>query len=176
MADVDPSLRPRPAINRDNQFFWDGARLHELRVQTCNDCGDVSYPPRPCCVKCGSFDLGWQVSSGRGVVYAWAVPHHPQVAGFEYPVSVVLVELEEGVRIVSNLVDADRDDLRIGLEVEVCWLDSHPALVEGAVDSRGPISLPQFRPRTGGGGAASGATGDATSGTASVDAASGVAS
>lgn len=148
MAETDPSLRPRPAINRDNQFFWDGARGHELRVQTCNGCGAQSFPPKPCCSACGSFELGWRVSTGRGVVYAWAVPHHPQVPGFDYPVPVVLVELEEGVRIVSNLIDADRDQLRIGLEVELGWLDSHPALVDGATDSRGPISLPQFRPRT----------------------------
>jgi len=147
MADADTSRRPRPSINRDNQFFWDGARAHELRVQTCESCGAASYPPRPCCAACGSFDLGWRVSSGRGVVYAWAVPHHPQVPGFDYPLFVVLVELEEGVRLVSNLVDVERDQLRIGLEVEVCWLDSHPALVQDVADSRGPISLPQFRPR-----------------------------
>jgi hypothetical protein len=59
---------------------------------------------------------------------------------------VALIELEEGVRIVSNLVNIEREHLRIGLPVEVCWLDSHPALVEGADDSRGAISLPQFRP------------------------------
>ena len=152
MVQADTSRRPRPAINRDNQFFWDGARAHELRIQTCESCGAVSYPPRPCCAECGSFELGWRVSTGRGLVYAWAVPHHPPVPGFDYPLFVVLVELEEGVRIVSNLVDAERDDLRIGLEVEVCWLDSHPALVDEASDSRGPISLPVFRPRTTAGG------------------------
>jgi uncharacterized protein len=156
MVDADPSLRPRPAINRDNQFFWDGARCHELRLQTCESCGAISFPPRPCCAECGSFDLAWQVSSGRGVVYAWAVPHHPQVPGFDYPVLVVLVELDEGARIVSNLVDATREQLHIGLEVEVCWLDSHPAIVEDATDSRGSIVLPQFRPRAGAGVAAAG--------------------
>lgn len=148
VTEPDPSKRPRPSINRDNQFFWDGARRHELRIQRCDACGALSYPPLPCCAQCGSFDLSWVVSSGKGTIYAWAVPHHPPVPGFAYPLFVVLVELEEGVRIVSNLVDADREQVRIGQPVELCWLDSHPALEEGADDSRGPISLPQFRPRT----------------------------
>jgi uncharacterized OB-fold protein/acyl dehydratase len=146
--DPDPALRPRPAINRDNQFFWDGARQHELRVQTCDDCGAAYFPPTPRCAACSSFALGWRVSSGRGTVYATAVPHHPQANGFRYPLAVALIELEEGVRLVSNIVGIETADLRIGLPVEVCWLDSHPALVEGADDARGPITLPQFRPRT----------------------------
>jgi uncharacterized OB-fold protein/acyl dehydratase len=145
-ANTDPSLRPRPSINRDNQFFWDGARRHELRVQVCSNCAETFFPPKPRCSGCGSFDLGYRVSSGRGVVYAWAVPHHPPAPGFGYPLLVALIELEEGVRIVSNVVNIERQHLRIGLPVEVCWLDSHAALVDGTDDSRGPISLPQFRP------------------------------
>jgi uncharacterized protein len=144
--DPNPANRPRPAINRDNQFFWDGARAHELRVQVCNKCGAGYHPPKPRCSACGSFDLGYRVSAGRGTVYAWAVPHHPQAPGFRYPVLVGLIELDEGVRLVSNVVNIERAQLHIGMPVEVCWLDSHPALVEGADDSRGPISLPQFRP------------------------------
>jgi uncharacterized OB-fold protein len=147
-TDPDPARRPRPAINRDNQFFWDGARRHELRVQTCDRCGATYFPPTPRCSACGSFDLGWQVSAGRGTVYATAVAHHPQVNGFAYPLAIALVELDEGVRLLSNVVDIDPGDVRIGLPVEVCWLDSHPALVEGADDADGPITLPQFRPRT----------------------------
>jgi uncharacterized OB-fold protein len=144
---ADPSKRPRPGINRDNQFFWDGCRQHELRVQTCNACQAHYFPPTPRCSRCGSFDLGWTVSAGRGTVYATAVPHHPQLPGFDYPVLVALVELDEGVRLVSNVVDIERDQLQIGLPVEVCWLDSHPALVDGADDASGPITLPQFRVR-----------------------------
>jgi len=87
------------------------------------------------------------VSSGRGAVYATAVPHHPQAPGFDYPLLVAVVELEEGVRLVSNVVGIERDELRIGLPVEVCWLDSHPALVPDATDATGPITLPQFRVR-----------------------------
>ncbi len=74
------------------------------------------------------------------------MPHYPQVPGFKYPVIVGLVELEEGPRLVSNIVGVDRDQLEIGMPLEVTWLDTHPALVEGATDSRGPITIPQFRP------------------------------
>jgi hypothetical protein len=86
------------------------------------------------------------VASGRGRLYSWAIPYHPQAPGFTYPVVAGLVELEEGTRLVSNIVGCRRQDLRIGMPLEVCWLDSHPALVEGATDARGPITLPQFRP------------------------------
>jgi uncharacterized OB-fold protein len=144
--DPDPARRPRPAINRDNQYFWDGARRHELRIQTCNRCGSKYFPPSPRCANCGSFDMGFTVASGRGTLYSWAAPHHPQVDGFRYPVLVGLVELEEGTRLVSNVVGCTRDQLQVGMPLELFWLDSHPALVEGADDSRGPISLPQFRP------------------------------
>lgn len=142
----DPSLRPRPAVNRDNEFFWDGARRHELRIQQCQACKELHNPPTPRCWHCGSFDMGWIVSSGRGRLYSFAVPHYPQVNGFRYPVLVGLVELEEGARLVSNIVGVSREQLRVGMDLELTWLDSHPAQVEGATDSRGPISLPQFLP------------------------------
>jgi hypothetical protein len=90
--------------------------------------------------------MGYVVASGRGQLYSWAAPHYPQANGFRYPVLVGLVELEEGVRLVSNIVACQRRHLEVGMPLEVCWLDTHPALVEGATDSRGPISIPQFRP------------------------------
>ncbi len=144
--DPDPARRPRPAINRDNQFFWDGARAHELRVQTCARCGAKYFPPTPRCWACGSMELAWTVASGRASLYSFAAPHYPQAAGFRYPVLVGLVALDEGTRLVSNIVGCERGDLRIGMPLELCWLDRHPAQVEGATDSRGAISLPQFRP------------------------------
>ena len=144
--DPDPALRPRPAVNRDNQFFWDGARQHELRIQRCEKCAMLHSPPIPRCAGCGSFDMGYTVASGRGTLYSFAAPHYPQANGFRYPVLVGLVELEEGTRVVANLVGVALDQVSVGLPLELTWLDSHPAIVEGATDSRGPISLPQFRP------------------------------
>ena len=144
--DPDPALRPRPAVNRDNRYFWDGARAHELRIQRCDECGEQYFPPTPRCWRCGSFSMGYAVASGRGTLYSYAVPHYPQANGFRYPVVVGLVELEEGTRLVSNIVGCPRQHVRVGMPLELCWLDSHPATLEGATDARGSVSLPQFRP------------------------------
>ena len=146
--DPDPARRPRPATNLDNQFFWDGARRRELRIQQCEGCGALHNPPTPRCPDCGSFDQGWIVASGRGHLYSFAVPQYPQVNGFRYPVFVGLIELEEGPRLVSNVVGVTRDQLEVGMPLEITWLDSHPAQEEGALDARGSITLPQFRPAT----------------------------
>jgi acyl dehydratase len=100
----------------------------------------------PSCERCGQFDLGYIVASGKGTLYSFAVPHHPPAPGFRYPVFVGLIELAEGVRVMSNVVDVERAHVRVGMPLEVCWLDSHPALVAGEWDSRGAITLPQFRP------------------------------
>jgi uncharacterized protein len=144
--DPDPAKRPRPAMNQDHQGFWDAARRHELVIPTCHACGTRYFPATPRCWHCGSFDMGWTGASGRGRLYSFAVPHHPQTNGFRYPILVGLVELDEGVRLVSNIVGCRRDDLAIGMPLEVCWLDSHPPLVEGDDGVLGPITLPQFRP------------------------------
>jgi uncharacterized protein len=150
--DPNPALRPRPGINRVNQPLFDGYRAHELRIPRCNGCGRLFFPPLPRCSTCGSFDVGYAVSTGRATVYSYTVVHHPPVPGFRYPLVTALVELEplEGqtVRFVADMVGVRPDDVEIGMPVELEWLDSHPALVDGATDSRGPISLPQFRPAT----------------------------
>ncbi len=144
--DPDPARRPRPAMNPDNQGFFEAARRHELAIPTCQGCGTRYFPPTPRCWHCGSFDMGWTVTSGRGHLYSFAVPHHPQVNGFRYPLLVGLVELEEGVRLVADLVACRRQDLAIGMPLEVCWLDSHPAIDPSDDGVAGPITLPQFRP------------------------------
>ncbi|EFC84660.1 MaoC family dehydratase N-terminal domain-containing protein [Parafrankia sp. EUN1f] len=144
--DPDPARRPRPAINRDNQFFWDGTRARELRIQRCDGCGALFSPPTARCWHCGGFELGWIVASGRGRLYSHAVVHHPPAPGFRYPLPVGLVELAEGTRVVADLVGCPPAGLRVGMPVELTWVETHPALVDGASDERGPITLPAFRP------------------------------
>jgi uncharacterized OB-fold protein len=146
--DPSPSLRPRPAINADNAAVWEGYRRHELRIPACHGCGALIFPPSPRCALCGGFDIGYAVASGNGRLYSFTVVHQPQVPGFRYPLPVGLVELDEGPRIVADLIGVTPDQLRVGMRLEVDWLDSHPALVAGATDSRGPVTLPQFRPAT----------------------------
>ena len=147
-ADPSPHLRPRPGINRDNQNLYDGYRAHELRIPRCNACGRLFFPPSPRCSECGSFDMGYTVASGRATLYSFTVVHHPQVPGFRYPLVVGLAALDEGPRFVADLIGVRPDQVEIGMPLQVEWLDSHPAQVEGATDSRGPISIPQFRPAT----------------------------
>ncbi|MEM7410526.1 MAG: bifunctional MaoC family dehydratase N-terminal/OB-fold nucleic acid binding domain-containing protein [Myxococcota bacterium] len=111
--------RPKPAQNTDNAFFWEGVAQGELRIQRCLDCGHLQHPPTPMCPKCQSLQRGFVVSSGRGEVYSFVVAHHPAIPPFAYPNAIVLVELEEGTRVVSNLVGVDPADITIGMPVEV---------------------------------------------------------
>ena len=118
--------RPRPAINEDTEFFWEGVNAGELRIQRCAACGTLRHPPRPACGACGSLESDHAVASGRGTVYSFVVHHYPAVPGFEPPFVVVLVELEEGVRLVSNLVDGGPEDVQIGMPVEVAFTEVEP--------------------------------------------------
>ena len=101
----DLGTRPSPPIGRDNAYFWEGVEAGELRLQRCNACGVVRHPPSPLCDRCGSSDMGYVVSSGRGVIYSHVTHHYPKLPGVQLPHVVLLVELEEGVRIVSELAE-----------------------------------------------------------------------
>ena len=97
--------RPRPAMNEDTDFFWEGAKRGELLIQRCASCSTLRHPPRPACGSCGSLEWDTLRASGRGTVHSYVVHHYPPVPGFEPPYVVVLVELEEGTRLISNLVE-----------------------------------------------------------------------
>ena len=114
--------RPRPAIDQDTSFFWEGAKKGELLIQRCVSCGTLRHPPRPACAACRSLEWDTQRASGRGTVHSYVVHHHPQVPGFEPPYAVVLVELEEGTRLVSNLVGVDPSEVTIGMPVAMYLL------------------------------------------------------
>lgn len=107
----------RPAVNRDTAFFWEGTRQGELRVQRCEDCGALRHPPGPLCAGCGSTRRGHVVATGRGTVFSYVVHHHPPVPGKELPLVIVLVELEEGVRMLGELHDVDPATVEIGQPV-----------------------------------------------------------
>lgn len=128
-------LRPRPAINRDNAFWFEAAREHRLVIQRCVSCGALRHPPGPCCPECRSF--AWDVveSGGRASVYSFVVSHHPRHPAFDHPVIVAVVDLAEGTRLTTNLVDIAPERAEIGMPVELRWLDADPDL-----------SLPVFGP------------------------------
>ena len=121
-AKPDVGARVAPAVGRDNAFFWEGVQAGELRIQKCGGCGVLRHPPAPLCARCGSTDQGYVVSSGRGTVYSHVTHHYPPLPGVVLPHTALLVELEEGVRIISELAaGADPEKVRIGLPVEVVF-------------------------------------------------------
>jgi uncharacterized OB-fold protein/acyl dehydratase len=127
--------RPRPALTQDNRFFFDGAKEHKLLIQRCTECGTLRHPPRPACRVCRSFEWDTLTASGRGTIYSFVVNHYPQVPAFDYPLVVVLVELEEGTRLVANVAGITPEDVAIGMPV-VCDFE--------AFDD--DLTLPVFRP------------------------------
>ncbi|MFC4059171.1 bifunctional MaoC family dehydratase N-terminal/OB-fold nucleic acid binding domain-containing protein [Planomonospora corallina] len=127
--------RPRPALNRDNVFWFEAARGHRLLIQRCASCKALRHPPGPCCPECRSFDWDTVEASGRGHVYSYVVNHHPRHPAFDYPLVVAVVELAEGTRLITNLVGAAPEEVTIGMPVVLDWIDPDPDL-----------SLPVFRP------------------------------
>jgi len=128
-------LRPRPALTQDNRFWFEGALAHKLLIQRCTSCGTLRHPPLPACGVCGALDWDTLEASGRGELYSFVVVHYPQVAAFEYPLPIGLVALEEGTRVVANIEGIAPGALRIGLPLEVRFVDYDDEL-----------SLPVFGP------------------------------
>ncbi|WP_405933823.1 bifunctional MaoC family dehydratase N-terminal/OB-fold nucleic acid binding domain-containing protein [Streptomyces sp. NBC_00827] len=113
------SRRPRPVINRDNAGFWEGVARHQLLIQRCSGCGALRFPWLPGCNACGCLEWDTVEASGDGTVYSYVVMHHPPFPAFDPPYAVGLVELSEGVRMVSNVVGVPYDKVRIGMPVRL---------------------------------------------------------
>ncbi len=127
--------RPRPAVTQDNAFWFAGAREHKLLIQRCASCGTLRHPPLPACGTCGSLEWDTVEASGRGTLYSYVVVHYPQVAAFEYPLPIGLVELEEGTRVVANLGGVEPGSISVGMELQAEFVDHDEEL-----------SLPLFVP------------------------------
>ncbi|NUK26122.1 bifunctional MaoC family dehydratase N-terminal/OB-fold nucleic acid binding domain-containing protein [Streptomyces lunaelactis] len=135
------SRRPRPVINRDNAGFWDGVAEHRLLIQRCGECAALRLPWLPGCNACGSPEWDTVEAGGAGTVYSYVVMHHPPFPAFDPPYAVGLIELAEGVRMVTNVVGVPYDKVRIGMPVqlEFLWVDEE-------------LELPVFRGPDGGAG------------------------
>lgn len=138
MTEAGEITRPAPIVTDDNRFYWDAAVEGRLVTQRCRQCGRLRHPPRPMCPECHSLEFEIIDLMGEGEVYSYAILHHPQNPAFDYPVIAALIDLTEGVRVLSNLVDIDPKDITIGMSVTV---DFRPTRHDGAV--------PVFRPRAG---------------------------
>jgi uncharacterized protein len=142
MSNVDPDelprtpRRPAPIVTEDSAAFWDAAAERQLVAQRCGQCGRLRHPPRPMCPHCSSLSIELIPLSGNGTLYSYSILHHPQHPAFDYPVLAALVDLDEGVRLVSNLAGVEPDDIRIGMALEVDF------------EARdGGTWVPVFRPR-----------------------------
>jgi uncharacterized protein len=114
----------RPYVDPDNAPFWQAVDRHKFVLQRCADCDIFFQPPRPMCPNCRSMDaLEWVPSSGHGKVYSYVTFTSDRMAypAMKIPYSVVLVELEEGVRLTANIVDVEPEDVYIGMPVEVTF-------------------------------------------------------
>ncbi len=128
--------RPLPRRRGMAGEFYEYCKKHELRFQRCTDCGTWRHVPRDMCAKCGSFNWEWAKSAGKGKVFSWTTAMQPMLPQFAdlVPYSPVVVEMDEGVRLVSWLTDVPPDDLRLDLPVEVVFDDVTPE-----------VTLPKFR-------------------------------
>lgn len=132
---------PRPST--ESQPFWDACARHELVMQRCNACGRFWFPPSNRCQHCWSDDTAWTPLSGRATVHAFTVYHRAYAAELadQLPYVVAVVEVEEGPRLITNVVGCDPDDVHVGMAVEVTFEDLLPAGEDTAA-----VSLHAFRP------------------------------
>lgn len=135
------TAKPLPQISPEMAPFFAAARRQQLVVQRCRGCGVHRFPARDQCSQCLGREADWVPVAGRGTVFSFAVMHQVYHPGFaaEVPYAVVVIELEEGARLVSNLVDCPVREIRIGMPVEVVFDDVTPE-----------VTLPKFRPRRAG--------------------------
>lgn len=119
---------PRPANRALTRPFWEAAKRHELVMQRCNTCSNWIFYPREQCPHCFSQNLGWAPVSGRGRVYAFTIVHQPGNPAFaaDAPYVFATIQLDEGIRMVSNVVGIDPHEVRIDMPVVATFDDVSP--------------------------------------------------
>ena len=133
--------KPLPTITDENRGFWEGAKQGKLTMQKCGECGHIRYPISHVCPDCLSYEFAWTPLSGRGEVFSYVVFHQLYNKAFadDIPYNVAMVQLEEGPRMFSNIVDVDSNDgdaVTIGDKIEVVFEQATPE-----------IAIPKFRLR-----------------------------
>ena len=128
--------RPLPVPTPETAHFWEGTRHGELRLQRCTHCAHAYFPPRPFCPKCSSAEIETFVASGRASLYSYVISHRP-IPGFEAPYAIAVVELEEGPRMMTNIVDCAQtpEALSLDMPLEVAFAKQNEE-----------ITLPLFKP------------------------------
>ena len=129
--------RPMPVIYPENTPFFEALKKHELHIQRCKDCKEFYFYPRTQCPHCLSENTEWVKVSGKGKVYSFTICERPGNPAFanDTPYNVAIIELNEGVRMMSQVIDCENKDIKCDMPVEVVFKDTTPE-----------ISLPYFRP------------------------------
>ena len=135
---ADPA-RARPLPTPETQHYWDGAAAGKLLLQSCTACKHVYFPPRPFCAVCGSREVSVVEASGKATLHSYVI-HHRKVPGFTPPYAIAVVELAEGPRMMTNIIDSPQtpEALVLDMQLEVAF---------EKLDDK--ISLPVFRPAKG---------------------------
>jgi uncharacterized OB-fold protein len=128
-----------PTPDNETKPFWDATREERLLIKRCNACGEFHFYPRPFCPVCWSDDVEWFEASGRATLYTWSVVHRNDLPPFpeRIPYVAAIAELEEGPRMMTNVVDCDFDALEMGMALEAVY---HPTSED--------VTIVQFRPAT----------------------------
>jgi uncharacterized OB-fold protein len=134
MADY---ARPLPQPTPETRHFWEGCNAGELRLQRCTACAHTYFPPRPFCPACSSRDVEIFKASGKATLYSYVINHRPRPDFGEAPHSIAVVTLEEGPRMMTNIVDCPQtpEALQLDMALEVTFEKASPE-----------ISLPKFKP------------------------------
>jgi hypothetical protein len=133
---------PAPVVSPDAEEFWAATAEGKLLLRRCDDCSGVIWYPRPFCPDCGSLRTSWTEASGRATLYTFTVVHRSGLPGYRdaLPYVVAYVELAEGPRVLTNIVDCEPDDIEIGMPLRVVFHDtgSGNALFRFRPDSSSP--------------------------------------
>ncbi|SHI86366.1 hypothetical protein SAMN02745216_00686 [Desulfatibacillum alkenivorans DSM 16219] len=126
MSNTENSIdmtRPLPDVQPWSRPFWEAAKNGELLVQHCMDCAANIFYPRKYCPECWSGNLDWIKSSGKAVVYSFSTAYDMVEPRFweDLPYTIAFVDLPEGVRMMTRIVECDPEDISIGMEVKVTW-------------------------------------------------------
>jgi uncharacterized OB-fold protein len=113
----------QPIISMYDQPMWESIRAHGWKLQQCDDCSTVRYPPAPNCAHCLSMATTWKPLSGRGKILSWVIFHKQYFDNFPTPYNSVAVQLEEGPIVISNLIGEEPQGSWIGHEVEICYAE-----------------------------------------------------
>jgi uncharacterized protein len=124
-----------PIPNPFTKTYWAASREGRLLVRRCHTCGNAHHPPRPACPICWSAEVVWEKAAGTGTLYSWSVIHENDLAPFSagLPYVAAVVELAEGPRFMTTIIESDPSQLRVGAPVSVVFVD------------RDGVSIPAFR-------------------------------